>query len=105
MSQPNEVITELYMRMYDFLLDYAEIRLENYSLAEEAVQETFKIACLKQDALCNGVRPEGWLVNTLKNVISNMRRNQETANSKQTSPGVLCGKLSGYLYYRGQYPL
>lgn len=80
MSQPNEVITELYMRMYDFLLDYAEAHLGNHSQAEEAVQETFQIAWSKQDAVCSSARPEGWLVNTLKNVISNMRRNQETAN-------------------------
>lgn len=80
MSQPNKVVTELYIRMYDFMLDFAERRLGNHSLAEEAVQETFKIAWMKQDDLCNSMRPKGWLLNTLKNVISNMRRNQETAN-------------------------
>lgn len=80
MSQPNEVVTELYLTMYDFLLDYAERRLGNHSLAEEAVQETFRIAWMKQDDLCNSLRPKGWLMNTLKNVISNMRRNQETAD-------------------------
>ena len=80
MSQPNEVVTELYLTMYDFLLDFAERRLGNHSLAEEAVQETFRIAWMKQDDLCNSLRPKGWLMNTLKNVISNMRRNQETAD-------------------------
>lgn len=80
MSQPNEVVTELYIRMYDFMLDYAERRLGNHSLAEEAVQETFRIAWMKQDELCNSVRPKGWLMNTLKNVISNLHRNQETAD-------------------------
>ena len=80
MSQPNEVVTELYLNMYDFLLDFAERRLGNHSLAEEAVQETFRIAWMKQDELCKSVRPKGWLTNTLKNVISNMRRNQETAD-------------------------
>lgn len=80
MSQPNEVVTELYLTMYDFLLDYAERRLGNHSLAEEAVQETFRIAWMKQDDLCKSVRPKGWLMNTLKNVVSNMRRNQETAD-------------------------
>ena len=79
MSRPNEIVTELYMEMYDFLLDYAEIQLGSRSLAEEAVQETFKIAWIKQDDLCDSTRPKGWLMNTLKHVISNMRRNQETA--------------------------
>lgn len=79
MSRPNEIVTELYMEMYDFLLDYAEIQLGSHSLAEEAVQETFKIAWIKQDDLCNSLRPKGWLMNTLKHVLSNMRRNQDTA--------------------------
>ena len=80
MSQPNEVVTELYLNMYDFLLDFAEKRLGSHSLAEEAVQETFRIAWMKQDDLCASMRPKGWLMNTMKNVISNMRRNQETAD-------------------------
>lgn len=78
MSQPNELITELYLRMYDFLVDYAKASLGNLSLAEEAVQETFVIAWQKQDAISSSLKPEGWLVNTLKNVISNMRKNQES---------------------------
>lgn len=80
MSGADKIITELYGRMYNFMLDYAERRLENRALAEEAVQETFKIAWIKQDDLCSSIRPKGWLMNTLKNVISNMRRNQETAS-------------------------
>lgn len=80
MSQPNEVVTELYIHMYDFLLDYAQRRLSNLCLAEEAVQETFRIAWIKQDVLCDSMHPKGWLVNTLKNVISNIRNNQITAN-------------------------
>lgn len=80
MAQPNEYITKLYLSMYNFLLDYAETCLGNHSQAEEAVQETFEIACQKYDDLRGSARPEGWLVNTLKNVMSNMRRNQESAS-------------------------
>lgn len=76
----NETITELYLEMYDFLLDYAKSKLGNYSLAEEAVQEVFKIACQKPKALCRSKSPKGWLVKTLKYVMSNMKRTQENSS-------------------------
>lgn len=72
-------IESLYLRMYDMLFVYAKANLANSILAEEAVQETFVIACRKPEALCFSERPEGWLVNTLKYVISNMRRQQAAA--------------------------
>lgn len=80
MSMHNQEIEQLYLQMYDFLLEYAKSSLGSYSMAEEAVQDTFKIACQKADDLCSSKRPEGWLVNTLKNVISNMIRSRATAN-------------------------
>lgn len=80
MNQPNELIRDLYLRMYSFLLDYANVSLENHALAEEAVQETFRIACQKADDLNRCVHPGGWIVNTLKNVISNTRKSREAAN-------------------------
>lgn len=80
MAQMDKFITDLYLRLYDFLLDYALSYLENFSQAEEAVQETFRIACQRRDALSASNRPEGWIVNTLKNVISNMRKTQNAAN-------------------------
>lgn len=80
MAQKDEFITDLYLRLYDFLLDYALPYMENFSQAEEAVQETFRIACQRRDALRASNRPEGWIVNTLKNVISNMRKNRNAAN-------------------------
>lgn len=72
-------IESLYLRMYDMLLVYAKANLENNVLAEEAVQETFVIACRKPEALCSSERPEGWLVNTLKYVIRNMKRQRAAA--------------------------
>lgn len=73
-------IEQMYLRMYDKLFLYARCALENDSLAEEAVQETFRIACQKPDDLLCSLRPEGWLVNTLKYVISNMIHSRSTAN-------------------------
>lgn len=79
-SQYNAEIEQLYLRMYDRLFAYARSTLRNDSLAEEAVQETFRIACQKPEDLLNSPRPEGWLINTLKNVMSNMIRSRAIAN-------------------------
>ena len=44
-------------------------RLRDHCLAEEAVQETFRIACAKADRLAESENRQGWLINTLKNVL------------------------------------
>ena len=66
-------IDRLYLQMYSMLFEYARSSLSSDALAEEAVQDTFIIACQKPEALCESPNPEGWLVNTLKNVLSNVR--------------------------------
>ena len=70
-------IEQLYLEMYDMLFAYARCSFAEESLAEEAVQETFKIACQKPEQLCESVSPKGWLVNTLKFTIRNMKRNRD----------------------------
>ena len=70
-------IEQLYLEMYDMLYTYARCSFAEESLAEEAVQETFKIACQKPEQLCGSENPKGWLVNTLKFTIRNMKRNRE----------------------------
>lgn len=74
-----EEIERLYLQMFSLLFEYARSTLPNNALAEEAVQETFRIACQKPEALCASPNPEGWLVNTLKNVICNMERSRNIA--------------------------
>ena len=59
---------------YSKLLGIAFGALHNPYKAEEAVQKVFLIASSKPDALLSSPNPVGWLVNTLKNVIANMRR-------------------------------
>ena len=68
-----------YLRLYPFLIEYARSSVSEASLAEEMVQETFLIACSKPDAFLDSPNPEGWLVNTLKNVIRNAHRSRENA--------------------------
>lgn len=74
-----ERISELYLELYDRLMIFARNSLESESLAEEAVQEAFRIACQKPEALFNSPNPQGWLVLTLKNTIRNIRCNRATA--------------------------
>ncbi len=60
--------------MYDMLFTYAKCLLESPALAEEAVQETFRIACAKPETLAASENPKGWITNTMKNVVRNMKR-------------------------------
>ena len=69
-------IERLYLDLYPLLFEYARSSLSSDSLAEEAVQEAFRIACQKPESLIHSPNPEGWLVNTLKNVLRNTIRNQ-----------------------------
>ena len=72
-------IEELYLEMFEKMRIYACCSLDNESLAEEAVQETFRIACQKPEQLCESPNPQGWLVQTLKYTICNIKSNQATA--------------------------
>ena len=76
----DQFIDELFRNFYRFLLNYAESALKNASLAEEAVQETFAIACRRAERLCESENPRGWMVETLKFVIRNLERRQQTVN-------------------------
>ena len=78
-AHQEEFITQLYKEMYEKLVVYAENML-NEGLAEEAAQDTFRIACSKYDELMNSRNPQGWLMNTLKNVIRNIRKEQANLN-------------------------
>lgn len=71
-------IEQLYKQMFFMMKTYAQCNLDNDHLAEEAVQETFRIACQKPDDLCESNNPRGWLVNTLKYTIMNMNTNYRT---------------------------
>jgi len=80
-TENNRIIEELYIDLYPKLLRYATNSLGDLHLAEEAVQETFRIACAKFVQLMESQNRQGWLTNTLKHVISNTRRSQTKFNS------------------------
>lgn len=72
-------IEDLYLEMFDKLKAYARSILESDALAEEAVQETFRIACQKPESVCSCPNPQGWIFITLKNTIRNIQSNRATA--------------------------
>lgn len=80
-AEQSRKITELYIGMYDNLMMVARKNEDSESLAEEAVQETFSIACQKLEECLEHPSPQGWLVSTLRNVIRNARRKR--ANGKR----------------------
>ena len=73
-DQAAEQLEQLYYEMYEWLFGYANASLSDPSRSEEAVQETFRIACDKLPVLLNSENPKGWLVNTLKGVLRNFLR-------------------------------
>ena len=89
--EERKIIEELYQEMYDKLMVYACLNLDSESLAEEAVQETFHIACQKSDSICDSINPQGWLVNTLKNTVRNMKRSR--ANAKRILETYMMAQL------------
>lgn len=80
-TENNRIIEDLYNDMYPILLRYATNSLGDPHLAEEAVQETFRIACAKSVQLMKSQNRQGWLTNALKYVIRNTRRSQTKFNS------------------------
>ena len=78
-EEQRKQIGELYLEMYAMLMAYAQAALAQDSLAEEAVQETFRIACEKVAVLLSSPNPRGWLVNTLKFSISNIKSKRRAA--------------------------
>lgn len=76
-----QLIEDLYREMYYLLSAYAQSALNDRSLAEEAVQDTFRIACAKADNFFSSPNPKGWLLNTLRNVIHNTVRSRAYLNN------------------------
>lgn len=79
-DQQSQQIERLYFDLFTQMTAYANSVLKNRALAEEAVQETFRIACMKPEALCASPNPKGWLLLTLKNVLNNTVRSMASAS-------------------------
>ena len=73
----SEQIEKLYLELFPSLYRYAFRCINSESLAEEAVQEAFRIACGKPDDLLRCEKPLGWLMVTVRNVCRNMYRRRD----------------------------
>lgn len=78
-AKESQLIEQLFLEMYDMLICYACSSLKEEPLAEEAVQETFQLACLRADKLLASKNPQGWIVNALKYTLANMIRSRENS--------------------------
>lgn len=79
-NNQRDEIEKLYREMFHSMLVYAQNALNGRALAEEAVQDTFRIACAKAEDLLSSPNPKGWLLNTLKYVIKNSIRSRAYLN-------------------------
>lgn len=76
-----ELIRGLYVEERAKLLLYAVSSLSDEDLADEAVQETFVIACSKPRALIGHPNPGGWLMKTLIYVLKDMKKGRARMNA------------------------
>ncbi len=79
-ERERKAIELLYVEMHDQLFRCARLMLNSNSLAEEAVQEAFRIACGKPESLLSSENPHGWMMLTLLNTAKNMRRSVQKLN-------------------------
>ncbi|MBR3294563.1 MAG: RNA polymerase sigma factor [Oscillospiraceae bacterium] len=81
MTPEHETLIEhLFKEYHRFLCISAYEVLQDWMLAEDAVQRTFEIACQKEEILDTLERPRLWLTQILRNVVKNMWRAQKTQN-------------------------
>ena len=71
------LIDIMYREMFHKMCIYAKKQLLDNELAEEAVQETFRVACEKIDQVLSSKNPRGWLMQALKYTILNIKRERE----------------------------
>lgn len=81
-AEQRERIEQIYLELYTSLVTYARVSLGSEALAETAVQETFRIACLKADRFLSSPNPRGWLITTLKGTIQNIQSKKISENKK-----------------------
>lgn len=94
-AQQREEIEQLYLEMYDRLMAYARSALKSEALAEEAIQDTFRIACTKPEDFLASPNPKGWLVITLKNTIQNIKRSRANASKLLVTYAAVQGNELG----------
>ena len=74
----NEFFNAYYSKYFNQLKFYAYSVLRNWKQAEEATQDVFHIAWEKIDSFRDSPNPMGWLTNTMKFTLKNIKRAENT---------------------------
>lgn len=74
--QQEQFFDALYDQWFSKLCAYANVRINDLSIAEEVVQDTFFIALLKIEVLMKTENPERWLKKTVQNKIMHYFRDK-----------------------------
>lgn len=77
-AEQDQFFTQIYKERRKSLLMYAENRLGNHAMAEDAVQQAFEIGWRKIDDFQNSPNPPGWILKAMKFVVNNMKSCQRT---------------------------
>ena len=75
-----EHIRQLYQTEYRKLFAIAYARLHDAGRANDAVQQTFTVACQRPEALLDGPRPDKWLLSALLHVVHEIIRDAAKRN-------------------------
>ena len=81
------------------LFTYAMALLGSETAAEEAVQESFRIACMKPEELIGSDNPRGWLVKAMRYTVKNMKR---TNVRRREDTGLELREREHYLVGNGE---
>ena len=77
-AEQDKFFTAIYLDRRKSLLEFAESKLHNHALAEEAVQQAFEIACKKIEDFQSSPNPKGWIFNAVRFVVWNLLSRQRT---------------------------
>ena len=77
-AEQDRFLTAIYLDRRKSLLEFAESKLHNHALAEEAVQQAFEIACRKIEDFQSSPNPKGWIFNAVRFVVWNLLSRQRT---------------------------
>lgn len=77
-AEQDRFFTAIYLDRRKSLLEFAESKLHNHAMAEEAVQQAFEIACRKIEDFQSSPNPKGWIFNAVRFVVSNVASRQRT---------------------------
>ena len=89
-SFDTQILETLYLTKYKLFFRYALIQTKSERDAEELVHDSFCTALEKLESFNSSNNPEGWIMKTLKNKVSNFRpclKNRGNCSNQQEGNG------------------